>query len=292
MKVVVTGGAGFIGAATVAALRGRGDKAVVIDTRSAVPADLCGDGVIEAAVTTDVDAVIHLAARTSVLGTVADPLGTFQVNVDATARLAEQCRQAGVLRLVFASTNAVVGAGVAEDALIDESTNLAPLTPYGASKAAAEAVLSAFRHTYGLLTTSVRLTNVYGPGMTDAGKDSLVARLLRASRTGEGLEVYGTGQQVRDFVFVGDVVDALLAAVDGKVEPGIVSFGSGQSVSVLELAELMRSVTGVDVPLHHVPAKVGEMPAVRIDMALARSIGLVPRVELESGLKQTWTALA
>jgi UDP-glucose 4-epimerase len=290
MKLVVTGGAGFIGSATVSALRERGDEVAVIDLRSQTPLDLCDEGVIEAVVTSSTDAVVHLAARTSVLGTIADPMGTFRVNVDATSRLAEQCRRVGVPSLVFASTNAVAGAGVAEGALINEATLPAPLTPYGASKAAAEAVLSAYQHTYGLLTTVVRLANVYGPGMLAAEKDSIIARLLRASRGGETLEVYGSGEQVRDYVFVSDVVDTLLAAVDGRVAPPILAYGSGASVSVLELARTMRTVTGVKVPLRHVPAKVGEMPAVRVDISLATSLGLTPQVDLDGGLELTWAS--
>lgn len=284
----MTGGAGFIGSATVNALLARGDEVVVIDQRAAAPADLCDEGAIEAAVTTDVEAVVHLAARTSVLGTVADPLGTFRVNVEATSRLAEQCRRRGVPRLVFASTNAVVGAGIADGALIDERTTLVPLTPYGATKAAAEAVLSAYRHSYGLQTTVLRLTNVYGPGMLAAAKDTAVARLLRAALSGDVFDVYGVGDQVRDYVFIDDVVDALLAAVDGRISPVLVTYGSGTSVSVLELARMVRSVTGAALPLRHVPVREGEMAGVRVDIGLARSLGLVPRVALGEGLAHTW----
>jgi UDP-glucose 4-epimerase len=290
VKVVVTGGAGFIGSATTSALRARGDDVVVIDRRTSTLSDLCADGVIEAVVTPDVDAVVHLAASTSVLGTLADPLGTFRVNVDTTSKLAEQCRRAGVSRLVFASTNAVVGAGVADGALIDERTTLIPLTPYGATKAAAENVLSAYRHAYGLETTVLRLTNVYGPGMLTAGKDTAIVRMLRAARSGEMFDVYGTGESVRDYIYVDDVVHAFLAAVDGDIPAMILSYGSGSSVSVLELAMMVRSVTGAALPLRHLPAKKGEMSAVRVDIGLARSIGLTPRTALREGLALTWAS--
>jgi UDP-glucose 4-epimerase len=286
--VVVTGGAGFIGSAMTAALRARGDDVVVIDRRAPAPSDLCTEGVIEAAVTSDVDAVIHLAASTSVLGTLADPLGTFRVNVDTTSRLAEQCRRSGVTRLVFASTNAVVGAGVADGGLIDQRTTLIPLTPYGATKAAAENLLSAYRYAYGLETTVLRLTNVYGPGMLTAGKDTVIARMLRAARSGETFDVYGTGESVRDYIYIDDVVDAFLAAVDGEIPAMILPYGSGSSVSVGVLAMTVRSVTGATLPLRHLPAKKGEMPAVRVDIGLARSIGLMPRTALKEGLVLTW----
>jgi UDP-glucose 4-epimerase len=288
VRVVVTGGAGFIGSATTAALGARGHDVIVIDPRASAPSDLCTDGVIEAAVTSDVDAVIHLAASTSVLGTLADPLGTFRVNVDTTSRLAEQCRRSAVTRLVFASTNAVVGAGVADGGLIDQRTTLIPLTPYGATKAAAENVLSAYRYAYGLETTVLRLTNVYGPGMLAAGKDTAIARMLRAARSGETFDVYGTGESVRDYIYIDDVVDGFLAAVDGEIPAMILPYGSGSSVSVLELAMMVRSVTGAALPLRHLPAKMGEMPAVRIDIGLARSLGLRPRMPLKEGLALTW----
>ena len=288
MKALVTGGAGFIGSNLVAALSERGDDVVVFDNRAAVPSDVCDDLAVQALLTPDVDVVVHLAAKTSVIDTITDPAGTFRTNLEATVRLAEQCRLHGVKRFVFASTSAAVGAGAGSGGLMDEDSTLAPLTPYGASKAAAECALSAYRHAYGIDIVSLRFTNVYGPGMEAADKRTAVAQMLRAARNGHEFDLYGDGNHVRDYVFITDVVDALIAAADGAVGADVVCFGSGTSVSVLELAEIVGRVTGRPLPIRSQPPRIGEMPAVRVGLARARSFGLIARVTLEEGLVRTW----
>jgi UDP-glucose 4-epimerase len=288
MKALVTGGVGFIGSNLVDALLQRGDDVVVFDHRAAVPSDVCDDVAVQALLTPDVDVVVHLAAKTSVIDTITDPAGTFRTNLEATVRLAEQCRRQGIKRFVFASTSAAVGAGAGAGGLIDEDSTLAPLTPYGASKAAAECALSAYRHAYGIDVVSLRFTNVYGPGMEAANKRTAVAQMLRAARDGHEFDLYGDGHHVRDYVFVTDVVDALLAAADGAVGADVVCFGSGMSVSVLELADIVGQVTGRPLNIRTQPPRDGEMPAVRVGLARARLYGLVARVPLEEGLSRTW----
>ena len=157
----------------------------------------------EAAVTVGIDAVVHLAAETSVLGSMERPALVHRVNVDVTAALLELCRERGVEGFVMASTNAVVGN---LDGTMTERVPLAPLTPYGATKAAAEMLLSGYHGAYGLRTVALRLTNVYGPGMHH--KDSFVPRLMRAAADDGGVQVYGDGRQRRDLVHVSDVARA------------------------------------------------------------------------------------
>lgn len=295
MSVLVTGGCGFIGTALVRALRADGAQVAVVDSRGrfadpevrSVLGDLRDPTVLAEALTDEVEAVVHLAARTSVLGSLQAPLDTFEVNVGVTTALLERARQTGMPRFVFASTNAVVGAGVTGTELIGEQSALRPLTPYGASKAAAEMIISAYGHGYRLATSVLRLTNVYGPGMRAAGKDSLVPRLMRAAADDRGVEVYGDGRQVRDYVYVGDVVRALRQALDA--EPlGTVVIGAGTSISVLDLLAAGREVTGRALPAHHVAARSGEMPAVRVDASRAGQLGLGSRVGLAEGLACTW----
>src|SRR5262249_53659804 len=169
---------------------------------------------------------------------------------------------------------------------IHEELPLRPLTPYGATKAAAEMLLSGYAGGYGMTTCALRLTNVYGPGMQR--KDSVIPRIMRAVRAGAPLQVYGTGAQRRDFVHVDDVVAALLAAYRGAVA-GPVIVGTGRSTSVRERAEAAGSVVGRRVKVEHGDPKPGEMPAVNVSIERARTLlGYAPAVTLTDGLATVW----
>jgi UDP-glucose 4-epimerase len=229
--------------------------------------------------------VIHLAAETSVLASMSRPVEVHETNVALTLSVLERCRADGVSRFVLASTNAVVGN--VGDAVIDEDSPLRPLTPYGATKAAAEMLVSAYSASYGLVGSAVRLTNVYGPGMQH--KDSLVARVMRACRDQGSVSIYGDGNQVRDYLYVDDAVQGLLLPLDGDLV-GSLTIGSGTSISVNELYDLVRTITGVDRVLPHVASRPGEMPGVRVRIDRARRLGFQPRTSLRQGLAATWDA--
>jgi UDP-glucose 4-epimerase len=288
--LLVTGGAGFVGHSVVPALLAEGARVTVLDRNpypssevESVVGDLRDPDVRDKAVRPGLTGIVHLAAITSVLGSLRDPTAVHEVNVDATAALLELARVREVHRFVMASTNAVTG-DVGE-ATIHEGLPLRPLTPYGATKAAAEMLLSGYAGGYAMATCALRLTNVYGPGM--AHKDSMVPRLMRAVRAGQTIQVYGTGEQRRDFVHVRDVVAGLLAAWRaGHTGPLIV--GAGESVSVLELIAAVGRVVGRPVATEHVPAKPGEMPAVVVSIERARALGYRPSVPLEEGLATVW----
>jgi UDP-glucose 4-epimerase len=288
MRVLITGGAGFIGKALVRQLLARGDEAVVADLKPhpEVPSrvgDLTNPEHLEETVTSDFDAVVHLAAFTSVLASKENPWGVYVTNVEMTARLLEACRVRGIGRFVLASTNAVVGP--ADRFPIDENFPLRPLTAYGATKAAGEMLASAYSASYRIAASAVRLTNVYGPGMHH--KDSFVARLMKAALAGKGVEVYGDGSMRRDYIFVDDAVQGFLLALDQGLS-GPIIIGSARSVSVNELIDAARRATGCPIPATYGQPRPGEMPAVEVDISFARKLGFSPQVDLEAGMAATW----
>jgi UDP-glucose 4-epimerase len=289
-QVLVTGGAGFVGRSVVRALRRAGAQVAVVDLQrfpdgdvTSVVGELTDPATRDAAVGEGLDGIVHLAAVTSVLRSMDDPAGVYEANVAATAGLLELARTRGAGGFLLASTNAVVG-DVGE-ATIHEDMPLRPLTPYGATKAACEMLLSGYAGSYGMATCALRLTNVYGQGMTH--KDSFVARLMRAARTGATVEIYGDGTQRRDFVHVDDVVQGLLLAWRRRCTGSLI-IGSGSSISVLDLLDRARRVTGRPLPAVHVAPKPGEMPAVVVDIGQARSLGYRPAVTLDDGLRTAW----
>lgn len=296
MKVLVTGGCGFIGRILVTRLTELGHRIVILDRRDPVQVGLSFDGevanvvgdirdpeAINRAFTGDIEAVIHLAAVTSVLKSKLDPDETFYTNLFATHLLLERARQLDTKIFVMASTNAVAGS-VGEN-LISELTPLNPLTPYGATKAAAEMLMSAYTDFTGLKCCPVRLTNVYGPGMGE--KDSFIPRLIRAALAQDEITIYGDGLQVRDFVSVHDAVAGLIMPLSGDI-CGPLTIGSGTSISVLDLHRAVCEVTKRNIQIVHGPEQAGEMRAVRVDISRARTFGFEPRVSLTDGLAETF----
>lgn len=290
-RVLVTGGSGFIGRHMVAELAAAGAHVRVVDLEphpdpdvEIVQGDLAAPEVLEASLDGGLHAVVHLAAVTSVLRSLEQPELTYRTNVAATVGLLEAARKAGVKSLAFASTNAVTGP--MDGPAITEAATLAPLTPYGATKAAGEMLMSAYTASYGLRCACLRLTNVYGLGMQ--AKDSIVARLMRAIRTGGSFEIYGDGHQVRDYVNASDVVAAFRLALANDDWAGPTVIGTGKSLSVLEVVDAVSEVTGAELSVGHGPAKAGEMPAVIVDPSRARAAGWSPRLSFERGLAAVW----
>jgi UDP-glucose 4-epimerase len=289
VQVLVTGGSGFIGRHVVARLRARGDAVRVVDL---VPSpdegveclvgDLRDPDVVAAAVG-DADAIVHLAALTSVLQSVNDPHGVYETNVKATEYLLEAARTHEVGRFVFASTNAVVG-DVGRSS-INEHSPLRPLTPYGATKAAAEMLMSAYSASYGVCTVALRFTNVYGAGMQL--KDSVIARLMRAAMTNGGIEIYGDGEQLRDYLYVTDAAQSVELGLSLD-ESDTLTIGGAKSVSMNELHRLACEATGVAIGATHVAARGGEMPAVIVETAHATERGFAPEFDVLRGLQATW----
>jgi UDP-glucose 4-epimerase len=290
-RVLITGGSGFVGRHVVAQLTRHGALVRVVDLKAhpdqsvdLVQGDITDRAVLERAFEGGIDAVVHLAAVTSVLRSLEHPQLTYATNVAGTSEVLEAARAAGVGALAFASTNAVTGP--MEGSAISETAPLRPLTPYGATKAAAEMLMSAYTSSYGIRCASLRLTNVYGPGMQ--AKDSIVARLMRAIRLKGTFEIYGDGRQVRDYVHVEDVAAAVQLAITHAEWQGPMVIGTGRSLSVLAVIDEVRRTSGAQLEVLHGPAKPGEMPAVVVDPSRARAAGWSPRYDFREGLRGVW----
>lgn len=296
-RVLVTGGAGFIGSALVRLLAERGFATRVYDnlsTGSAENLDGTGAELVEGDVrdlealeraTRGSEVVFHLAAGTGVIPSIEDPFADFDLNARGTLSALWAAQRAGARRLVFSSSNAPLGAG-AYPASEDKPT--APLSPYGASKAAGEAYCSAFYGAYGLEAVAVRFSNAYGP--RSAHKGNVIPLFIRRLFEGEELVVYGDGSQTRDFVFVTDLAAGLVRAAEAEGIGGeVFQLASGVETSVNELISLLGEVAGTTPRVRREPPRPGEILRnySKIDKA-RRDLGYEPAVPLEDGLRRTY----
>jgi UDP-glucose 4-epimerase len=264
-----------------------GDPAHLDDLEVEVVIGDVRDGCLLRAAMSGAGAVVHLAAAGSVTASVDDPMTNFDVNVKGTISLLEAARDAAVRRVVVASTGgALFGRS---DPPFDERSTPSPISPYGASKVAAEAYAQAFAGSYGLGTLVLRFANVYGP-WSDTKRGAAV-EFLRALRDGRPLVVHGDGRASRDFIYVDDVAAAVHAAVDTDLPPGtVLHVATGRETTIRSLADRCRAVAGVpDHPLEHRPARRGEVARTVASPTLAlRLLGWRAGVDLDEGLARTW----
>jgi len=295
VRALVTGGAGFIGSNLVDALIERGDSVDVVDNLSSGRRENVSERarlhVLDVreplnGVFTDLkpDVCFHLAAQADVRVSIERPDFDAEVNVIGTLRVLEAARAAGS-RVVFASTGGAIYGEC--DAPADESSERRPLAPYGTAKLAGEEYLLTYKRLYGMSNVVLRLGNVFGPRQDPHGEAGVVAIFLGRLRDGEICQIFGDGKQERDYVYVGDVVQASLAAAE--VEGGVFNIGTGRATSVLELYDLCRKVAGSVLAAEHAPARTGELQRSVLDVGKAeRELGWRPETSLEEGLRRTW----
>ncbi|MFZ1396699.1 MAG: NAD-dependent epimerase/dehydratase family protein [Candidatus Promineifilaceae bacterium] len=295
-KVLVTGGAGFIGANLVRRLLAAGYDVRVLDSfvtgqrrylaglpLELVEGDILDSGVVETAVH-QVSGVIHLAAQTSVPDSVANPLYDCQQNVLGTLNLLEACRQANVPRFVFASSNAPLGRQLPP---AHEEQAPLPISPYGASKLAGEGYCLAYHGSWGLGTIVLRFANLYGPfsGHTK-GVVSLFYQAILAKRP---LTIYGDGQQTRDFIYVGDLCRAIQLGLESNISGELFQIATGTETTVLALTKQMAAVTGQAVQVDHESVRIGDIGQNYSAVSKAeKQLGWRPTTSLADGLAQTW----
>jgi UDP-glucose 4-epimerase len=309
-KSLVTGGAGFIGSNLVDALLARGDEVTVVDDLStgrrgnldgalAAGAELVELDIRDAAalstlaVERQFETVFHLAAQIDVRKSLEDPAFDAAINVGGTANVLDAARAAGSGRVVFISTGgAIYGEGEGQQLPLDESTAIAPFSAYGQSKYAAEGYLALYERLYGLSSIALRLGNVYGPRQDPLGEAGVIAIFCGLLQTGGRPTVFGDGTQTRDYIYVGDVVAAALAAAGSDVT-GSFNIGTGQETSVLELAEALGRLSGAEsFEPEFAPPRAGEVQRITLDAGRAESeLGWRPQTGLDDGLKLTLDAV-
>jgi UDP-glucose 4-epimerase len=301
--VLVTGGAGFIGSHVVDHCLAAGHRVAVVDDLSAGRREHVAAAArlhvldIRSPALADVfraeapDAVIHLAAQAAVSRSVADPRMDADINVLGSLNVLEGARQSGVRRIVYASTG---GAAYGDTDVVptpeDHATR--PASPYGVSKVAVELYLACWAGLYGLSTVALRFANVYGPRQSPHGEAGVVAifgsRILR----GEPCIVNGDGLQTRDYVFVGDIAEASVLALERPEVTGPVNLGTGMETSVVDLFAVLRAAAGGHAQVRHGPARPGEQRRSVLDATRARErLGWAPKVALAEGLRLTLDSL-
>ncbi|HEY1356368.1 MAG TPA: NAD-dependent epimerase/dehydratase family protein [Solirubrobacterales bacterium] len=310
MRCLVTGGAGFIGSNLVDALVARGDEVTIVDDLSSgrrenleqalaagarlAEADVRdGEALLDLARQARPEAVFHLAAQIDVRKSVEDPAFDASINVGGTALVLEAARAVGSPRVVFISTGgAIYGEGEGQDLPLDESAPIAPMSAYGQSKFAAEGYLSLYERLYGQPGVSLRLGNVYGPRQDPLGEAGVIAIFCGRLEAGGRPTVYGDGTQTRDYIYVGDVVAAALAAAESHAS-GAINIGTGIETDVLELAARLGELAGRDdFAPELAPPRTGEVQRIALDPGRAeRELGWRAETGLEEGLRLTLNAI-
>jgi UDP-glucose 4-epimerase len=295
VRTVVTGGAGFVGSHVAAALVARGDEVHVVDDLSRgreanVPVEATLHVVdirqpLDALLAElEPEAVLHLAAQIDVRLSVADPAADALANVVGTINVLEAARPLGA-QVVLASTGGAIY-GECERPAAEDAVRQ-PLAPYGTSKLAAEEYLATWNRLYGTRHVALRLGNVYGPRQDPHGEAGVVAIFFQRIAAGEPATIYGEGTQTRDYVYAGDVADAMLAALGA--DGGTFNVGTGVETSVLELWEACRATARSTLDAVHAEPRLGELQRSCLDASRAADVlGWRARTSLAEGLLATW----
>lgn len=297
-RILVSGGCGFVGVNLIPALLARSKEVRVLDNLSTgrrediepfhielLVGDIRSDADAMRAMQ-GVDEVVHLAAHTRVMDSIEDPRTNFEVNAHGTLNLLLAARECGVRKFVMASTGgAILGE---KEPPVHEEMVAHPLSPYGAGKLAGEGYCSAFHGSYGLATVALRFSNVYGP--YSYLKASAVAAFYKRVLLRKPLTIYGDGNQTRDFLYTGDLVAAVLLALEKAPGGEVFQIASGRETSVNELIATMREVVPeARFEMTHEAARRGEIIRNYSDISKARRVlGYSPQTDLRTGLRKTW----
>ncbi len=295
-RVLVTGGAGFVGANLVRHLLAADVKITVLDNFSigsrenlaGLDLDIIEGDILDTELVKEAaaghDGIVHLAAQTGVPGSIEDPRRDCEVNVIGTLNMLEAARLNSVRRFVFASSNAPLGK---QPPPATEDKAPLPISPYGASKLAGEGYCLAYHGSWGMGTVVLRFANLYGP--YSAHKSSVVAKFIKDSTTGR-LTIDGSGQQTRDFIYVEDLCRAIACALNSQISGEVFQIATGVETSIAELANQIQQVTGMDIEFDHAEFRMGDINKNYSFIGKAKEVlGWEPQVSLHQGLRRTWT---
>lgn len=307
-RVLVTGGAGFIGSHVCEAYRSEGWEVTALDDLSTGRPENVPEGVelVELDIRSPevpalfearrFDVVNHHAAQIDVRMSVARPRYDASINLDGLLNLLEAAVRTDARRFVFISSGGVVY-GEPTDLPVPRGAPKRPLSPYGVSKLASEYYLNAFRSLHGLEYVALRYSNVYGPRQDPHGEAGVVAIFSQRIRDREPLTVFGDGEQTRDYVFVKDVAAANILMTHaelpsaGMLDDVAFNIGTGSETSVNELARILIGISGRDIPIDHAPARPGELRRNALDCTESRALGWTPAYGLEEGLRTTFESI-
>jgi UDP-glucose 4-epimerase len=298
LKSLVLGGNGFIGTHLVDGLLEEGYPVRIYDrspnrfratpqNAEYVEGELGNHGLIRAAVE-DVEVVFHFVSTTIPKTSNDDPIYDVRSNLVDTLQLLESCVEAGVRKVVFASSGGTVY-GQPRTLPITEDHPTNPITSYGVIKLAVEKYLGLFDHLHGLDYTALRISNPYGPYQDPGGQQGAVPVFLHRLRTGHPVTIWGDGSVVRDYLYISDLVEALKQVAEAETQQKVFNVGSGQGISLNELVALIAEVTGERPVVEYVPGRALDVPANVLDVAWAREeLGWSPTTELAEGIERTW----
>ena len=302
MRYLVTGGAGFIGSNTVDELVRRGHSVVVLDDLSSgkeenlaevrskitfIKGSISDLELVQKAMH-QAEYVIHLAARTSVPRSVKDPIDTNRINVDGTLNVLVAARDNKVKRVVYAASSSAYGDTPSLPK--SESMTPVPISPYGVAKYVGELYAQTFGRCYGLENVSLRYFNIFGPHQDpDSPYSGVLSRFAAAVLEGTPAVIYGDGQQTRDFTFVGNAVEANLLACDSPSASGTYNVGTGFSISLNQVLEQLREISGKRIEARYDPPRDGDIRDSLADIRKAKEeLGYEPKVLFEEGLRRSF----
>lgn len=300
MEILITGGAGFIGSHILAQLQGRRDMDVVVfdnlssGSKEHVPAgmelvegDVCDEAAVDALFADHhFDAVIHLAAQTMVPTSVEQPVLDCRINLEGVLHVLEACRIHGTGHILFSSSAAVYGDNL--HIPLKETERLVPTSPYGITKMTTEHYLRVYHELYGMDATVFRFANVYGERQGEKGEGGVVSIFCKLLSQRQGITVFGDGNQTRDFVYAGDIAQAIIRALPLK-GCHTMNVSTGQETSINDLIRSFEKAVGYTVPVQYTAPRTGDiLRSVLSNEALKRDLGFVPEMDLEEGIRRTY----